>query len=175
MANEQSQSDQQEDSNFFLGEISSDLDWLSKAIDRLDRNISEDRDKIAQWKSSIEERVTLVLRCTKDLKAGERDLQNWKNDIDSRLKAQETWKAQHSQIETWKTDFETRLKAQETWKAQQDNIETWKTDKETRMKTLETWKDSQSGGLSLLKYLGTGVVGAIITFLLIYVILPLIK
>jgi hypothetical protein len=143
MTNGQSPPDQPDDTiSYALGEISANMTWLINSIDRVDKNISEDRDKIAQWKSLLEEKITLVLRCTKDLKTGARDLETWKSGIDNRLIAQENWKAQHSTIETWKTDKETRLAA------------------------LEKWKAEQSGAQNLLKFAIAGLVGALATFFL---------
>jgi hypothetical protein len=147
MPNDQSKPDHQKNPDFLFGEISKEIELMSKAMERLDANISNDRNKIAEWKSSVDERVTLVWKCTKDLKSDGKELQNWKNDIDSRIKAQENWKAQHIQIEDWKKD------------------------KENRMIILETWKASQSGAQNLIKYAGTGVVSALLTFLLTYFIL----
>jgi hypothetical protein len=145
MTNDQSPTEQQDDTlGYALGEINANVNWLMNSVDRVDKNISEDRDKIAQWKSSLEEKVTLVLRCAKDLKTGARDLEIWKNSIEGRLHSQEAWKAQHSQIEDWKKD------------------------KEKRLGDLEAWKSSQSGAWNLVKYMGTGVFSAFITFLLTY-------
>jgi hypothetical protein len=142
MTNGQSPQDQEEDSiGYALGEISANMAWLINSINKVDRNISDDRDKIALWKSLLEEKVTLALRCTKDLKTGARDLENWKSNIDNRLIAQENWKAQHSTIENWKTDKENRLAA------------------------IEKWKSEQSGAQNLIKFAIAGLAGALATFL----------